>query len=515
MGILDFFRRPKVRSVMRVLAPRAARAYAGASTDRLMADMPSWGTSFSANEEIRRALLPLRSRSRQLARDNDYMKAFLRMVRTNVVGPDGFGLQMRIRQKNGGSFDAGANDLVEAAWAQWSRLGVCTVDGRICRADLERLVIEQVARDGEAIVRLWRSWKRNRFHFAVQLLEADRLAEDRNVMPGADGAIGDYRVPAGHSVRMGVELDAFERPVAYFLRHHHPGDRAGQSRTEGLERVAADQILHLFVADRPHAARGVPWVHAGIRRLAMLGGYEEAELVAARTAAAKMGFYTSLESEAPPVGPDAVGSDGTLIKEAEPGVLEQLPPGVDFKTFDPQHPTQAFPFFLKAMVRGVSAGLGVSYNSLASDLEAVNYSSLRQGALNERDEWRVLQSWMREAFVRPLFETWLDQALLARAIELPLQDFERFNKPHFVPRGWQWVDPQREIEADIRAVALGVKTRSQICAERGLDFEEVLRQLAEEQKLAAQLGVKLGEQPQSVSSPPPAPPAAKEDEEDD
>ena len=75
----------------------------------------------------------------------------------------------------------------------------------------------------------------------------------------------------------------------------------------------------------------------------MLNGYYEAEITAARVASAKMGFFTS------PAGDGYVGEDVqdeyTPIMSAEPATFEQLPAGMDFKAFDPAHPTTAFESF--------------------------------------------------------------------------------------------------------------------------------------------------------------------------
>ena len=68
-------------------------------------------------------------------------------------------------------------------------------------------------------------------------------------------------------------------------------------------------------------------------------------------------------------------------------------------------------------------------------------------------------------------------------------------------RRWQWVDPVKDIEAGERAVALGVKTRRQICAEQGLDFDEVIAQLAVERSLMESVGLPVAQpaQPAAVA----------------
>ncbi len=168
-----------------------------------------------------------------------------------------------------------------------------------------------------------------------------------------------------------------------------------------------------------------------------------------------------------------------------------LPAGVEFKPFDPQHPSTAFRDFEKAMLRGIASGLGVSYTSLANDLEAVSYSSIRQGLLEERDFWRTVQFWMIEHFCQPVYERWLRQALDAGALNLPATKYFKFRSTQWVPRGWQWVDPRNEAEAQIVAINNGLMTRTQALAERGLDIEDVMRERQAEEEIISSFGVTL------------------------
>lgn len=464
-----------------------ARLYLAAAQDRLMADMPM--SLRSANAEIRPALKILRARSRHAAQNNDYAKQFLRLIRNNVPGPSGFGLQMRVTNPDG-TQDVRANATIEESFAKWSRRGVCTVDGQLSRADLERLFARTLAVDGEVLLRHVRGWRGNAWRYAVQVLTVDLLDENLNVPVGGSISNGDYRLPKGNEIRMGVERDGWGRPVAYHLLTRHPHDDFVSMFGRRYERVAASEIMHAFVAEEIGAARGVPWMHAGMRRLAMLGGYEEAELVAARTAASKMGFFTSENGETEELTGDAPAGDGDLISEAEPGTFEKLPPGVDFKSWSPEHPTQAFPAFLKSMLRGFASGVGVNYNALASDLEGVNYSSMRHGALQDRDEWKTLQDFQVAAMGLPIFEAWLDMGLLAGAIgNFPATKFEKFNAPEIVGRGWQWVDPKNDAETAEKQIALGINTRQRLCAERGIDFADTVAQLRIEREMLEAAGL--------------------------
>lgn len=448
------------------------RGFSAAKTGRLFSD---WvGTVGPVDEYLRRDLVAMRSNSRRLAMDNDYMKQFLRMVRRNVVGPKGIVLQNRARDPNG-ALDEVANERIEDAWAKWGGKGTCTVCGRYSWLDVQRVAMSAIARDGEVLVREVRGFP-NAFGFALQLIEADWLDEKLN-----------KDLPGGAEIRMGIERDKWGRPKAYHIKV-----KASDRRYARHERIPAAEVIHLYVPEDPNQSRGWPWAHTAIRRMGMLGGYEEAALVAARAGAAKMGFFQQREGGTR-YGPGDEDERGNFINDAEPGHFEVLPEGFEFKEFDPGYPNGEMPFFMKSVLRGAAAGLGVSYNGLANDLEGVNFSSLRGGALEERDEWMVLQGWLIETLHGRVFASFLEQSMLKGVLSLPLSKFDKFNAPQWYPRRWKWVDPDKEGKANARDVGLGIASRTQIAAEQGRDLREVFTELAAEQALAEEMGVTLGD----------------------
>jgi lambda family phage portal protein len=353
--------------------------------------------------------------------------------------------------------------------------------------DAQKVFIETVARDGECFV-LFVEDDANPYHFRLQFVDADLIDQDKNEV-----------LPDGSQIRMGIEVDATGRPTAYYVKTKHPDDYQFSGQYVRTVRIPAERMIHAFRQDRIGQTRGTPWTATAMTRLKMLGGYEEAELVAARIGASKMGFFVSESGDE--FQADGQNADGTLNMNAQPGEFMQLPAGVDFKQYDPQHPSTAFREFEKAMLRGIASGLGVSYTSLANDLEAVSYSSIRQGLLEERDQWRVVQGWMIEHFCEPVYLRWLRNALDFGAVPLPGNKYFKFSATQWVPRGWQWVDPRSEAEAQIVAINNGLMTRTQALAERGLDIEDVLRERAAEEELIASVGVTLpgGTAPQNVA----------------
>ena len=424
----------------------------------------------SADQEIKGNMRLLRARARELSRNNPVAKSFLKLLVANVLGEHGIGYQATVRN-NDQSLNSAFNTKIEAAWCDWGKKGNCTVDGKMSLRAVQQLVLKNLATDGEVFIRQVRGFN-NKHRFAIQLFDADQL----------DHLFSRFPSKGSNEIRMGVEVDQWGKPVAYHVNLQHPSDLGGSLVRE---RIPADQMLHLYDPERVNQTRGITWYHPCMVELRMLGGYVEAELVAARIGAAKMGFLTTTD----PSSFVEPNPDAKYRIQAEPGTIEQLPPGMDFQAWSPDHPASAFPTFVKAMLRFVASSLGVSYNALASDLEGVNYSSMRSGLLMERDQWRIHQSFLKEQMLQPIFESWISMSLLAGALTLDSRDPARFLEGKWMPRGWMWVDPLKDAQAGILALNSGLNSRTRIISEQGGDFENVAEELAEEKKLAETYGL--------------------------
>lgn len=455
--------------LLRRLTRSVRSSFAGAARTRLTAD---WLTSHKTpDQEVRADLVTLRSRSRELVRNNAWARRYIALVEANVIGPQGIRLQARLKTPDGALLES-VNDQIEKAWRTWGRAGTCTADGRLSWAGAQRKIAAALAQDGEALVQLIRGFD-NRFGFAIQLIEPDLLDADFN--QPATRTLGE--------IRLGVEVDQWQRPIAYHLFGASPADWE-RSLPAQRQRVPATELIHLYDPERVNQTRGVPWFAPVMHNLHMLREYQEAELVSARIAAAKGGFFTRNSEDAPP----AQEEEERLTMEVEPGIFDELPPGVAFTPWDPQHPARQYPDFIRAELRSVATGLDVSYASLTGDLSNTSFSSARVGMLQERDSWRSKQAFFIEHLHSRVHLAWAQQQLLEGTLDRRF-DLQRLLEVEWQPRGWMWVDPKNEAEAALLALDNRLTSRRRVLAEQGVDYAEVLRDLAAEQALEAALGI--------------------------
>jgi lambda family phage portal protein len=468
------------------MRPRA-RAYQGARVSRLTADWVTSGTS--ADSEIKSSFKALRNRARQLCRDNDYARQALRSIQNNVIG-HGIKHQSQVRMLRGGRLDEAINGQIHEAWERWMHKSRCDVSGLLGFHDMERLLCRSLAESGEVFVRMIRKpFGGSRVPFALQILEADYLIDDD--VPQA---------AAGNTVRMGIEVDGYLRPQAYHFYANHPGDTyAGNPRTNGRRvRVPADEVIHLFLPERPGQTRGVTWFASALMRLHMLQGYEEAEVVRARASSALMGFIQSPEGEL--IGDEVYENE--RVSDFQPGVFKYLAPGESVTVPDLNAPDGQLEPFTRSMLRAVAAGVGVSFESISKNFSESNYSSSRLSLLEERDTYKVLQRFFIENFHQTVYENWLEMAVLSGELNLPAYETnpDRYRASRWIPRSWEWVDPQKEVNAYKDAVRCGFKTLGQVISEQGGDLDDVLMARQAELAMLDEMDIVLDTDPSEVNA---------------
>lgn len=474
------------------------RSFEGAKGTRYTNDWTA--TTGNADKFLRNDVESLRSRARDLIRNNPYANGIVSEIVSNVVGQKGIMVKPQARKadaRNKGGVsaqvDAAASEKIAAAWEDFSKRGNFDVTGLLSRAAFERLAMQSEVVDGGFLIRLVDGYENSAHGFAIQGIETEAL----------DPKYSDE----SRRIYMSVEHDRWDRPIAYHLLKR--SDKAQLNYSREREPIPAGDMLYLFKKMRAGQTQGYSWFAPIMTMLRHLERFEEAEVIAARISANKLGFFEQTGEEQWTGDEDEFGNMRT---PSAPGEFEILPKGVKATMIDPSHPNANYPDFRKAILRGICSNFPTNYNTVARDLEGVNYSSIRQGVLSERDLYKIEQDSFIEGVTSPVYLRWLKMALFMGKLEgLTLLDFSRCAPAEFSGRTWAWVDPLKDVQAYEAEVALGINSRQQICRERGKDFAKIVAENEADADRLEAAGL-----PSSVGQQAPAPvPATVDDDEDD
>lgn len=207
------------------------------------------------------------------------------------------------------------------------------------------------------------------------------------------------------------------------------------------------------------------------------------------------GFYTQKdEGIIGGIAPEFDEDTGELTNESakidlpenvETGTMRYLEAGIEPKFIDPHNPTN-IEFFLKSTNQEVARSLGISYATLTGDLREVNYSSIRQGTTSERRGFKRVQNFLRRKMHNAIFKEWLKIELLMNRIS-PKEYGEILDHFSFKPQGWEYIDPNKEVSANAKAIECGFKTRIEVLREKGIEYDTYLDELEKEKQIVQKL----------------------------
>jgi hypothetical protein len=136
-----------------------------------------------------------------------------------------------------------------------------------------------------------------------------------------------------------------------------------------------------------------------------------------------------------------------------------------------------------------------------------NYSSLRAELVEFRRRIGQLQHGVIvHQLCRPVWARWMDPAVLSGALDLPgfAAAPGRFRPVQWIPSRWDWVDPLKDIQAQVLAMEAGITSRRKVVEATGYDIEKVDRENAADAARAADLGqvMKKGLSTESIDGKP-------------
>lgn len=479
----------------RHVAAQIARHYDAASLGRRTQNWSRAGGD--ADVVIRGAFLELRIHARDLIRNNSWARRGQSTIANNTVG-------WGIMPKPVGGNPQKAMQL----WKAWADSTQCESEGRHTFPSIQALCMNSVPVDGEILIR--RRYRRPTDNLTLplqlQVLEADFLDHAKQSLDSL----------AGGPIIQGVEFDLLGRRAAYWLFEQHPGSGRNVNPSR---RIPADDVIHLFRAERPGQTRGVSWFGSAIVPLKDLDEYEDATLMRQKIAACFAAFVTD-DGAGAAIGEQSVTDE--LIETFEPGMIQRLTPGKNVVFGNP--PTVTESGFDSRNLRRIAAGLGVTYEDLTGDYSQVNFSSGRMGRLAH---WANVTAWQWHMLIpilcQRVWEWAMEAAVVAGELQAP-------STVEWITPAMPTIEPDKEALGTMRRVRTGQMTFSQMVREQGYDPDAHFAEYAADLKRLTALGITLDSDAGAVSqagqvqvdpsaageaAPPSAKPAPKKREADD
>lgn len=374
--------------------------------------------------------------------------------------------------------DEAANERVETLWHEWFDAVGGTEHLRTLR--------KAKAVDGEAFANLATVDRGLPVQLDLVPFECDLVSTPWGQASLLDPSLDD-----------GIRYDRRGLPIAYYRAKQHPGDFGWSNDYDVLP---ADQVLHLFRADRPGQRRGRSEFATGLRTIAELRRYSLAVVAAAETAADLAAVATtSSASQVDPAEVDAL--DAIPIRRRS---ILTLPRGWQMNQFQPQQPTTTYDMFRREAINEFARCVNMPFNVAACNSSSYNYAS---GRLDHQVYYRSIryeQDYFETACLDRLFAAWLREAALIQNY-LPPAIAAAAKRGARLPHGWYWrslgehVDPSKEAEAQKTRLQNGTSTLRDEWARAGADWRDKLLQRAAEIQFCRDHGIPLpGEALQTI-----------------
>lgn len=320
-----------------------------------------------------------------------------------------------------------------------------------------------------------------------QLIESDYVPMlDATSWPG---------MPAGNRIVQGIELNPYDRRVAYWMHKEHPGDFNKTLDPLTLIRVPASEVSHIFEPKRPGQLRGVSELASTLVRLRSTMDYEDAVLDRQKLANLFVAFVKRAMPDAesydvdPLTGlPSFYSEENTALARLEPGMTQQLLPGEDITFANPPEAGTTYSDYLRTTHMGTMAGQGLPYETASGDIRNVSDRTLRVIMVEFRRFARSRQYQLCIPMIcQPMVEWFAQAGVLSGAIDAA--DQEEASNPVHSPEGWEYIHPVQDVQGKIAAIAAGLISRDQVISERGDDPRTVDLQRAESNKRQADLQI--------------------------
>lgn len=414
----------------------------------------------------------VRARARDLERNSDMLNSVISAFKRNVFGR-GYALSP-------GTGDDKLDSTLLEAWRKWCKKQNCDVTCTQNFNQIMRMCVQRKKIDGGIFI-LKRYTDQGFIPFQLQTLEVDEL-DTTQIQPKNKE----------NKVVGGIEYNRWNRPIGYWFRQY---DIDG-SQTLYPTYVDAKDVIFYFTKRRPSQIREMSDLSQTVTRIRDTNEFMTAVSVKERIAACLAVFIKKIHPNNQPGRDGMVPTGGRVSYEGKtivPGMIRELEPNDSIEVVNPNGQATDANTYIKLMQHMIGAGQGLSYEATSRDMSETNYSSARQGMIEDEltyaDEKELLLEAMDE-----IYETFVISCVLAGVIEV--KGFWE-KKEGYLAHKWteapkRWIDPAKEATANKIAVSTGQKTFKEIAAENGRDWKEQMDDIIEVLEYAEDKGFDMG-----------------------
>ncbi|MEA2491844.1 MAG: hypothetical protein QOH21_3636 [Acidobacteriota bacterium] len=385
------------------------------------------------------------------------------------------------------------DNRLESLVRNWSQPGNFEVTRRFSRAKFVRMAEQQRTLNGDFFALKCRNGM-------VQALEGERV---RTPVGG---------LPTGYSAAdfvHGVRVNKYGESVEYCLCRRGPfSDAGGGTSTFTFERMyPARFIVPLAYIDRPDQVRGISPLACSINPL--MDVYESFGYTLSKIKQAQF-FGAIFKREVQ--GDDPLGEAEEESEESEEEAADagqpkygkidwsggpfqlNLDPGDTLEFVEAATPTTESQAFWLTMIQLTLKALDIPYSFF--DESFTNYSGARQALLQYEESAKIKREdlqYFLDNLTRWRVWLWMQDGSFPEGVTLDDLNWE------WLANGMPWLDPLKEITADIATMGAGLTSRQRLIrAKYGDDFFDVADELAQETKYMADRGLNTTIAPANV-----------------
>ena len=420
------------------------------------------GADGSADLELDGAQSRLVAWGRYLDENHDLAHGVLDDIVQNVVGSGIVTIPAPLNLD--GSINEALGAEILKVWRPWTRRA--DVTGELSNSDAQRIMCRSWVRDGEQFVQHVQGRDRgypfssDDVPYRLELLESEMCPYDLLT----DGW------------RQGVRHDAWRRPLQYAIYLRHPselgyGFAGAFTSVTDFKTVPAEQVTHLKVAKRWPATRGVSIFASVITRLYDIKDLEESERIKNRVLAS---WCAAIQKSPDVPGAELADSQGRRYLEMSGGTLiDTLAPGETIVGVGPEYPIANMPDHIADQLRRISAGTGTRYSSISRRYDG-NYAAQRQEMVESQGRYDMRRDAFVETVCRTVYERWLIAAVLDGKITVPMGvPINLLANAEYRGPAVPWIDPLKEVQADIAAIDANLIDREQVQIKRGMRADRI------------------------------------------